>query len=229
MEIERIENQFYLVDKPAMWTSFDVVKKLKNLGKFKKIGHAGTLDPLATGLLIICVGKHTKKIEYFQNLPKTYTGELIFGKTTPSIDLETEFDGQFPYDHISKELIEETISSYFLGNIRQVPPIFSAVKLDGKRLYSYARSGVHEAELDIKIRDAFIYDFKIDATSFPLVSFKVVCSKGTYIRSLVRDLGIRLESGAYLNKLVRTHIGDFSLANSQDIMNFNPSIYEEVL
>jgi tRNA pseudouridine55 synthase len=229
VEIERIENQFYLVDKPAMWTSFDVVKKLKNLGKFKKIGHAGTLDPLATGLLIICVGKHTKKIEYFQNLPKTYTGELIFGKTTPSIDLETEFDGQFPYDHISKELIEETISSYFLGNIRQVPPIFSAVKLDGKRLYSYARSGVHEAELDIKIRDAFIYDFKIDATSFPLVSFKVVCSKGTYIRSLVRDLGIRLESGAYLNKLVRTHIGDFSLANSQDIMNFNPSIYEEVL
>lgn len=229
MEIERIENQFYLVDKPAMWTSFDVVKKLKNLGKFKKIGHAGTLDPLATGLLIICVGKHTKKIEYFQNLPKTYTGELIFGKTTPSIDLETEFDGQFPYDHISKELIEETISSYFLGNIRQVPPIFSAVKLDGKRLYSYARSGVHEAELDIKIRDAFIYDFKIDATSFPLVSFKVVCSKGTYIRSLVRDLGISLESGAYLNKLVRTHIGDFSLANSQDIMNFNPSIYEEVL
>lgn len=229
MEIERIENQFYLVDKPAMWTSFDVVKKLKILGKFKKIGHAGTLDPLATGLLIICVGKHTKKIEYFQNLPKTYTGELIFGKTTPSIDLETEFDGQFPYDHISKELIEETISSYYLGNIRQVPPIYSAVKLDGKRLYSYARSGVHEAELDIKIRDAFIYDFKIDATSFPLVSFKVVCSKGTYIRSLVRDLGISLESGAYLNKLVRTHIGDFSLANSQDIMNFNPSIYEEVL
>ncbi len=212
-----------------MWTSFDVVKKLKNLGKFKKIGHAGTLDPLATGLLIICVGKHTKKIEYFQNLPKTYTGELIFGKTTPSIDLETEFDGQFPYDHISKELIEETISSYFLGNIRQVPPIYSAVKLDGKRLYSYARSGVHEAELDIKIRDAFIYDFKIDATRFPLVSFKVVCSKGTYIRSLVRDLGISLESGAYLNKLVRTHIGDFSLANSQDIMKFNPSIYEEVL
>lgn len=229
MEIEREENQFYLVDKPATWTSFDVVKKLKNLGKFKKIGHAGTLDPLATGLLIICVGKHTKKIEYFQSLPKTYTGELIFGNTTPSIDLETEFDGQFPYEHITKEKIEQIISDHFLGEIRQVPPIYSAIKLHGKRLYSYARAGVNEAELDIKIRDAFIYDFKIDASSFPIVSFEVVCSKGTYIRSLVRDLGISLESGAYLNKLVRTHIGDFSLANSQDIMKFNPLIYEEVL
>ncbi len=159
MELERIENQFYLVDKPATWTSFDVVRKLKNLGKFKKIGHAGTLDPLATGLLIICVGKHTKKIEYFQNLPKTYTGELVFGKTTPSIDLETEFDGHFPFDHITKEMIEERISNHFIGEIRQVPPIYSAIKLDGKRLYNYARSGVSETDLDIKIRDAFIYAF----------------------------------------------------------------------
>lgn len=229
MEIERIENQFYLVNKPATWTSFDVVRKLKNLGKFKKIGHAGTLDPLATGLLIICVGKHTKKIEYFQNLPKTYTGELVFGKTTPSIDLETEFDGHFHYDHITKEMIEERISNHFIGEIRQVPPIYSAIKLDGKRLYNYARSGVSETDLDIKIRDAFIYDFKIDAASFPLVTFEVVCSKGTYIRSLVRDLGISLESGAYLNKLIRTQIGDFCLSNSQDVMNFNPLIYEEVL
>jgi tRNA pseudouridine55 synthase len=124
VEIEREENQFYLVDKPATWTSFDVVKKLKNLGRFKKIGHAGTLDPLATGLLIICVGKHTKKIEYFQSLPKTYTGELIFGNTTPSIDLETEFDGQFPYEHINKEKIEKIISDHFLGEIRQLPPIY---------------------------------------------------------------------------------------------------------
>ena len=229
MEIERIENQFYLVDKPATWTSFDVVRKLKNLGKFKKIGHAGTLDPLASGLLIICVGKHTKKIEYFQNLPKTYTGEMIFGKTTPSIDLETDFDRHFSFDHITKEMIEERITNHFIGKIRQVPPIYSAIKLDGKRLYNYARSGISETDLDIKIRDAFIYDFKIDATSFPLVTFEIVCSKGTYIRSLVRDLGISLESGAYLNKLIRTQIGNYSLANSQDVMNFNPLIYEEVL
>lgn len=228
MEIERLENQFYLVDKPSSWTSFDVVKKLKFLGKFKKIGHAGTLDPLATGLLIICVGKHTKKIDYFQNLPKTYVGELVFGKTTPSIDLETEFNGEYPTSHISNLMINETVLNHFTGEIKQVPPIYSAVKLDGKRLYNYARSGVNESNLVIKSRDAIIYNFEVDTTKFPLVSFKITCSKGTYIRSLVRDLAVALNSGAYLNKLIRTHIGSYSLESAQDIRNFDLSIYEEI-
>lgn len=228
MEIEHLENHFYLVNKPSSWTSFDVVKKLKFLGKFKKIGHAGTLDPLATGLLIICVGKHTKKIDYFQNLPKTYTGELIFGKTTPSIDLETEFNGEYPITHISELMIKETVMNNFKGEIKQVPPIYSAIKLDGKRLYNYARSGVDESKLVIKIRDAIIYDFEVDTIEFPLVKFKIICSKGTYVRSLVRDLGVSLNSGAYLNKLIRTHIGSYSLTNAQEIQNFDQSIYEKI-
>lgn len=228
MEIEHLENHFYLVNKPSSWTSFDVVKKLKFLGKFTKIGHAGTLDPLATGLLIICVGKHTKKIDYFQNLPKTYTGELIFGKTTPSIDLETEFNGEYPITHISELMIKETVMNNFKGEIKQVPPIYSAIKLDGKRLYSYARSGVDESKLVIKSRDAIIYDFEVDTIEFPLVKFKIICSKGTYVRSLVRDLGVSLNSGAYLNKLIRTHIGSYSLTNAQEIQNFDQSIYEKI-
>lgn len=229
MEIERIENQFYLINKPISWTSFDVVKKLKFLGRFKKIGHAGTLDPLATGLLIICVGKHTKKIDFFQNLHKTYTGELILGKTTPSIDLETDFDAEYPTEHITAELITKTISNLFKGSIKQIPPIYSAVKLDGKRLYSYARNGVQESDLDIRIRDAEIYDFQVELSEFPKISFSITCSKGTYIRSIVRDLGVALNSGAYLNKLVRTKIGIYSLSNAQDIASFDPSNYEEVL
>ena len=228
MELERIENQFYLINKPATWTSFDVVKKMKYLGKFKKIGHAGTLDPLATGLLIICVGKHTKKIDFFQNMPKTYTGEMVFGKTTPSIDLETEFDGEYPMDHISDLAINDCIKSHFLGEIKQLPPIYSAIKLNGQRLYTHARNGVDESSLAIKIRDAHIYDFNIDASKFPLVQFEISCSKGTYIRSLVRDLGLALSSGAYLNKLVRTKIGIYTLENAQELTEFDPNIYAEV-
>jgi tRNA pseudouridine55 synthase len=228
VEIERLENHFYLIDKPSSWTSFDVVKKMKFLGKFKKIGHAGTLDPLATGLLIICVGKYTKKIDYFQNMPKTYIGELVFGKTTPSIDLETEFNGEYPISHISEVMIKESVLSHFIGEIKQVPPIYSAIKLDGKRLYNYARSGVDESTLGIKSREAIIYDFEVNTINFPLVSFKITCSKGTYIRSLVRDLALTLNSGAYLSKLTRTHIGSYSLANAQDIKNFDQSIYEEI-
>ena len=229
MEIELIENHFYLINKPSSWTSFDVVKKMKFLGKFKKIGHAGTLDPLATGLLIVCVGKHTKKIDYFQSLPKTYTGELILGKTTPSIDLETEFDSEYPIDHISLELINNTIEKLFKGSIKQIPPIYSAIKLDGKRLYEHARNGVLDSELAIKIRDAEIYDFQIDASNFPLIQFSITCSKGTYIRSIVRDLGVALNSGAYLNKLVRTKIGEYCLTDAQEIKSFDPTIYEEIL
>ncbi len=229
MEVERIDDQFYLINKPATWTSFDVVKKLKFKGNFKKIGHAGTLDPLAVGLLIVCVGKHTKKIDFFQNLPKTYTGEMVFGKTTPSIDLETEFDAEYPIDHINSNVIEEIILDQFIGPIKQLPPIYSAVKLGGKRLYNYARTGVSESDLEIKIRDAVVYEFSINANRFPIVEFEIKCSKGTYIRSLVRDLGNSLQSGAYLSKLVRTHIGDYSLSNSQDINSFDPDLYEKIL
>jgi tRNA pseudouridine55 synthase len=222
---ERIENQFYLIDKPLTWTSFDVVRKLKNLGKFKKIGHAGTLDPLATGLLIICVGKHTKKIDYFQSLPKTYTGTFVLGKTTPSIDLETAFNQDFPIDHITTEQIKEVIQNKLLGEIKQVPPIYSAIKLDGKRLYTHARQGVTEQELPIKIREATIYRFDVDTTNFPEIGFEIECSKGTYIRSIVRDLGEFLDSGAYLNKLVRTKIGEYAIDKAQSIESFNKEYY----
>lgn len=227
VEVEELlpENQFYLIDKPLTWTSFDVVRKLKNLGRFKKIGHAGTLDPLATGLLLICVGKHTKKIDYFQNLPKTYTGTLVFGKTTPSIDLETEFSNSYPIDHITEEMIVDVIKNNLSGDVKQVPPIYSAIKLDGQRLYKHARNGVSEADLNIKIRDASIYEFKIDTLNFPEVDFEISCSKGTYIRSIVRDLGILLESGAYLKKLTRTKIGEYALEDAQSIESFDRENY----
>jgi tRNA pseudouridine55 synthase len=195
------------------------------LGKFKKIGHAGTLDPLATGLLIICVGKHTKKIDYFQSLPKTYTGTFVLGKTTPSIDLETAFNQEFPIDHITKEQIKEVIQNKLLGEIKQVPPIYSAIKLDGKRLYTHARQGVTEQELPIKIREATIYRFDVDTTNFPEIGFEIECSKGTYIRSIVRDLGEFLDSGAYLNKLVRTKIGEYAIDKAQSIESFNKEYY----
>ncbi|MEY4432442.1 MAG: tRNA pseudouridine(55) synthase [Bacteroidota bacterium] len=223
---ERIENQFYLIDKPITWTSFDVVRKMKNLGKFKKIGHAGTLDPLATGLLIICVGKHTKKIAYFQSLPKTYTGTLVLGKTTPSIDLETEFDQEYSIDHISKHSIREVIKEHLFGDIKQTPPIYSAIKLDGQRLYKHARNGVQEEDLQIKIREATIYQFDIHVDNFPEIDFEITCSKGTYIRSIVRDLGTLLGSGAYLKKLVRTRIGEYSVQQAQSIEQFNKEVYE---
>jgi tRNA pseudouridine55 synthase len=222
---ERIENQFYLIHKPLTWTSFDVVKKLKNLGRFKKIGHAGTLDPLATGLLIICVGKHTKKIDYFQSLPKTYIGTLVLGKTTPSIDLETDFNEEFPVDHIDTTLIKHIIKTKLCGDIKQVPPIYSAIKLDGKRLYTHARQGVQEEELNIKIRDARIYKFEVNTANFPEIDFEIECSKGTYIRSIVRDLGELLQSGAYLKKLVRTKIGEYDVKNAQSVESFNKEIY----
>jgi len=227
VELDQIqpENQFYLIDKPLTWTSFDVVRKLKNLGQFKKIGHAGTLDPLASGLLLICVGKHTKKIDYFQSLPKTYTGTLVFGNTTPSIDLETEFDKSYPIEHITKDLILEKIQKHLKGDIKQVPPIYSAIKLEGKRLYTHARNGVSESELNIKIRDASIYEFEITIERFPEVEFEISCSKGTYIRSIVRDLGELLESGAYLKKLVRTKIGEYTIENAQSIESFNKENY----
>ncbi|MCZ2482374.1 tRNA pseudouridine(55) synthase TruB [Aquirufa nivalisilvae] len=227
-ELVPIEDKFYLIDKPKTWTSFDAVRKIRNLGKFKKIGHAGTLDPLATGLLIICVGKYTKKIEYFQSLPKTYTGSFVLGKTTPSIDLETEFDEEYPIDHITPQLLEAARLS-LLGDIEQVPPIYSAVKQNGQRLYVQARKGLTEKDVEIKIRQASVYEFEIDTSAFPEIQFKIRCSKGTYIRSIVRDFGYFLNSGAYLKELVRSQIGDYSLEKAQSIEKFSADQYEILL
>ncbi|CAM3711375.1 tRNA pseudouridine(55) synthase TruB [Aquirufa aurantiipilula] len=228
VELTPVEDKFYLIDKPKTWTSFDAVRKIRNLGKFKKIGHAGTLDPLATGLLIICVGKYTKKIEYFQSLPKTYTGSFVLGKTTPSIDLETDFDAEFPIEHITPELLEEARLSLF-GDIEQVPPIYSAIKQNGQRLYVQARKGLTEKDVEIKIRQASVYEFDIDSSSFPEIKFSISCSKGTYIRSMVRDFGYFLNSGAYLKELVRSKIGDYSLDKAQSIEKFSAEQYEILL
>ena len=225
MEIAPVEDKFYLINKPKLWTSFDVVKKIKNLGQFKKIGHAGTLDPLATGLLILCVGKYTKKIDYFQGLQKTYEGSFILGKSTLSIDLETEIDQEYPIDHITKENILECALS-FIGHSRQLPPIYSAVKLNGVRLYKHARAGIKEADLEIKWREIDVYQFEITEIIIPEVKFKIVCSKGTYIRSIIRDFGQKLDSGAYLNSLIRTKIGEYSVDNSMSIEEFKVANHE---
>lgn len=227
-ELTEVQDKFYVINKPREWSSFDVVKKIRNLGRFKKIGHAGTLDPLATGILIMCVGKYTKKIDYFQSLPKTYTGKLVLGKTTPSIDLETAFDGEYPIEHIDLSLLEEVCNT-FLGTIQQVPPIYSAIKLNGQRLFTHARNGVNAEDLDIKIREVEVYKMEIDATHFPEIGFEIECSKGTYIRSIVRDFGIKCQSGAYMSELVRTKIGDWGLDKAQEVATFNSELHEVLL
>lgn len=202
-----------LLDKPLTWTSFDVVNKVRYAGKFKKVGHAGTLDPLATGLLILCTGKKTKEIEQYQAQEKEYTGKFMLGKTTPSADLETEVDATFPTEHITEEMLQAT-KLIFTGKISQVPPLFSAIKVKGKRAYEAAREG---KTLELKAREIEIKEFDIDTTNFPEIAFRVVCSKGTYIRSLARDFGEALNSGAYLSELRRTKIGDFSVSNSETV------------
>jgi tRNA pseudouridine55 synthase len=227
-ELSEVQDKFYVINKPKEWSSFDVVKKIRNMGRFKKIGHAGTLDPLATGILIMCVGKYTKKIDYFQSLPKTYTGKLVLGKTTPSIDLETEFDGDYSIEHINEAMMEEVRLS-FLGAIQQVPPIYSAIKLNGQRLFTHARNGVNADDLQIKIRDVEVYRMDIDTAHFPEISFEIECSKGTYIRSIVRDFGLKCNSGAYMSELVRTKIGDWGLDKAQEVATFNSEIHEVLL
>lgn len=216
---EFLDGEMILIDKPLEWTSFQVVNKIRwllrkqfNLKRIK-VGHAGTLDPLATGLLILCVGKFTKKIEKYQAQDKEYTGTIRLGATTPSYDAETEVDETYPTDHINEELINETIKK-FIGTIQQQPPIFSALKKDGKRLYEYARKG---EEVDIPSREIRIESFEITRISLPNVDFKVVCSKGTYIRSLAHDFGKAVQSGGYLTALRRTKIGQFDVENSQTI------------
>ena len=214
--------QVLLIDKPLNWTSFQVVNKLRwkirqtfNIKKIK-VGHAGTLDPLATGLLIICTGKMTKQIDIFQGQIKEYTGTIVLGSTTPSFDLETEINETFPTDHITKELVEET-TKQFIGEIEQFPPVFSAIKKDGKRLYEFARAG---EEVEIKSRKITIEAFEITRFENNEVDFRVVCSKGTYIRALAHDFGKALQSGGHLSVLRRTKIGDFHVDNALSVDAF---------
>lgn len=221
-----LSGQVILIDKPLNWTSFQVVNKVrwlikKNIGVKKiKVGHAGTLDPLATGLLILCCGKMTKEIQYFQGQEKTYSGTFQLGGTTPSYDLETTIDQTFPIDHITPRLVEIT-KEQFMGDIDQHPPVFSALKKEGKRLYEYARKG---EKVEVPSRKVNISAFTIDTNSLPQLSFKVSCSKGTYIRSLAHDLGKALESGAHLSSLCRERIGDFHLKDAMSVADFELEI-----
>ncbi|WP_034918526.1 tRNA pseudouridine(55) synthase TruB [Gillisia sp. CAL575] len=216
------EGQILLFDKPLGWTSFQLVNKVRWLirqsCKIKKIkvGHAGTLDPLASGLLIICTGKFTKRIEELQGQEKEYTGTFTLGGTTPSYDLETKIDQTFPIDHISEENIQEATKN-FLGEISQVPPVFSALKKDGKRLYEYARNG---EDVEIPSRKVSVSAFEITNFEMPKVDFRIACSKGTYIRSLAFDFGKALNSGAHLSALRRTKIGTFNVEDSLDLESF---------
>lgn len=223
-----LTGQVILIDKPLGWSSFQVVNKVrwlikKNINVKKiKVGHAGTLDPLASGLLILCCGKMTKEIENFQGQEKEYSGTFILGSTTPSYDLETSIDATYPTDHINADLIEQT-KTQFTGDIAQFPPVFSALKKDGKRLYEYAREG---EKVDIPSRIVNISAFELDNSRLPEISFKVSCSKGTYIRSLAHDFGKALKSGAHLTSLCRERIGDFRLEDAMSIEDFESKINE---
>jgi len=208
--------QILLIDKPLTWSSFQAVNKVRwvirkafDIKKIK-VGHAGTLDPLATGLLVICTGKFTKRLSGFQGQVKEYTGEITLGGTTPSYDLESQVSETFPTDHITEELIHET-TKQFIGDIQQIPPVFSALKKDGKRLYEYARNN---EEVVITPRKVNISVFEITKIDLPKIEFRVVCSKGTYIRSLAFDFGKAVQSGGHLSKLRRTKIGDFHTDNA---------------
>ncbi len=224
---EVLEGQVILVDKPLTWSSFQAVNKLKyalkrelGLPKKFKIGHAGTLDPLATGLLIICTGKFTKRITEIQGQAKEYNGTFKLGATTPSYDLETEIDTTFPINHIDETLIQQTLPR-FLGEIDQKPPVFSAIKKDGIRMYEHARAG---AEIEMESRKTTIHEFEITRIDLPEIDFRVVCSKGTYIRSLAHDFGKALNSGAHLTVLRRTKIGDYSVENAVSPDDFEKKI-----
>lgn len=216
------EGELLLIDKPLEWTSFQVVNKIRwalkrkfNIKKLK-VGHAGTLDPLATGLLIICTGKMTKKISEFQDLDKTYIGTITLGATTPSFDLETPINKRFPIKHLNKEKIIEAKKN-FIGTINQYPPIFSAIKKKGKRLYEFARIG---KKIDIQSRKVVIYNLEFSKINLPDLNFKLKCSKGTYIRSLANDFGKSIDSGGYLSSLRRTAIGSFKIKNSIQLQEF---------
>jgi tRNA pseudouridine55 synthase len=212
------EGEILLIDKPYKWTSFDVVGSIRGLlkhllGHKIKIGHAGTLDPLATGLLMVCTGKATKRIEEFKDYDKEYTGTFVLGATTPSYDLEKEVNKLFPYEHITPELILEAAKT-LSGDQMQIPPIFSAIKVDGKRAYESARK---EKELVLEARPIQIPVFEITRIQLPDVDFRIVCSKGTYIRAIARDFGESLQSGAYLGALKRTRVGPYKIEDAVSV------------
>ena len=220
------EGEVFLIDKPLDWTSFDavnliraVIKRYHGIRKIK-VGHAGTLDPLATGLLVICTGRMTKQIDNFQAQEKVYTGTLLLGQTTPTFDMESEPDAFYPTDGITIEMMEEARKK-FIGDIMQRPPKFSAIKINGKRAFDYARS---DKEIEMKERTVHIDDFKLDYSEFPKINFEVRCSKGTYIRSLANDFGKGLGNGACLISLRRTKIGEFSVENARDLFELKREI-----
>lgn len=218
-KMDFISGEIICIDKPFGWTSFDAVKRVRgaiqrrlNVKKFK-VGHAGTLDPLATGVLIVCTGRATKEIERLQNGTKEYVATLRLGATTPSFDLETEIDATYPYEHVSEDMVRE-ILPMFTGQIMQVPPVYSAVKVDGKRAYKYARKG---AEVELKPKPLVIEELEMLPSELPDLKLRIVCSKGTYIRALTRDIGSALGSGAHLTALCRTRVGDIRLSDCMDI------------
>lgn len=221
-----INGELILINKPIGWTSFQVVNKIRWLIKSSydlkkiKVGHAGTLDPLAQGLLIICTGKLTKKITEFQNEKKGYCGTFFLGATTPSFDLETEIDSKSSIENIDSNILEATAKK-FLGCINQTPPIYSALKVNGKKLYNYARKG---EQVKLKKREINIFKFELNSVKLPLIDFEIECSKGTYIRSIANDFGKKLKVGAYLHKLIRTSIGEFKLSNALSIDDFQKKI-----
>ena len=233
MAFDFYNGEVLLINKPYTWSSFQAVNKIKHAIKNHsslilegkkvkpKVGHAGTLDPLATGLLIVCSGKKTKTINELMGLEKEYTGTFYIGATTPCFDLEKPIDNTFPINHITNEILLLTAKS-FLGFQQQVPPIYSAVKINGKRAYEFAREGL---EAEINSREIEIKEFELTQINLPFVDFRIICSKGTYIRSLSRDFGLALKSGAHLTKLTRTRIGDFSLTDAITPQEFSESIY----
>jgi len=230
MAFDFVKGEVLLIDKELGWTSFDAVKSIRgslqkahNVRRFK-VGHAGTLDPLATGLLLICTGKATKTIDSLQAQEKVYTGSIHIGATTPSFDKETEVDNTFTTDHITEELLLSTAKT-FEGEIDQTPPVYSALKIDGKRAYEYARK---QEEVKMKSRKITIFHFKITKIELPEVFFEVKCSKGTYIRSLARDYGEALKSGAYLSSLRRTFIGDYSVDDAIKVNQIKEIIHSQV-
>lgn len=229
-DIDFKEGQVILIDKPLEWTSFDIVNKIRYIIRHKysykkiKVGHAGTLDPLATGLLIVCTGKFTKQIETYQAQEKEYVTTLKLGATTPSFDKELDEDAQFEYKHITKELFEDTLVG-FRGEIQQTPPMFSAKKVNGQKAYIAARKGI---DIELKPNSVVINSIEIIDFNLPYVKIKVKCSKGTYIRALARDIGKSLNSGAYLYDLRRTKIGEFNVNNAIEISEFEKNIQQIV-
>ena len=216
------EGRVLLIDKALHWTSFDVVRKIRNSIRIKKVGHAGTLDPLATGLLIVCTGKFTKKINEFMAAEKEYTGSITLGAVTPTYDKESLPENPKEFNHITEEQLHEA-TRQFIGDIQQMPPIYSAIKKDGVALYELARRGV---DVELKARPITIKEFTIISIEMPVIHFKVVCSTGTYIRSLANDYGAALGCGGYLSELRRTKIGEYDVANAVGVEEFLEGIRE---